>query len=681
MSVPPKVPEKEPRYKIVELKLTGKPPRHVVFDFTADYFALIESSPDLNTDNVRITFNEPNNYIKLSKATLVRSPSPVLKSVWVDWDPSENGKYVKFYYSGAPFLEIGANVITLGADFIGVAKEGTLQQIKHNLDKFQFTPDGLLKVTATTAVVTNIDVPLSTRASETTVSAISSKLDRFQFTSDGLLKVTAVSAEIPNIDVALSTRASETTVSAIKSQTDKLTFDANNNLKVNASVVSNPPNLDVALSTRASESTLSAIKSQTDKLTFDSSSNLNVNAKVVSNPPNLDVALSTINNKFPGALTLTDTLSNPTTTIIGAANLGFDGTYWRRLVTDTSGRLRVSADVVSNPSNLDVALSTRASESTLSAIKSKTDLLSFDANNNLKVNASVVANPPNLDVTLSSFSNKFPSATALADNLQNPTTTIIGAANLGFDGTNWRRLVTDTTGRLRTVVESVANPSNLDVALSTRASESTLSAIKSKTDLLSFDANNNLKVNASVVANPSNLDVALSTRASESTLSAIAGALASKATDKLRVTIVDSFPRSPVTIYDSSNNELSSYLKNLDTALSTFKNLLTPILKASIFNTSVSANTNILPSNISPTYSLASFRIYASFGSSGVLSVVRTRSGTTVSETLNGGTPLNANSAYIFDIIVESGETINLQYSASATALVLKVIEIPLLTT
>lgn len=180
MSVPPKVPEKEPRYKIVELKLTGKPPRQVVFDFTADYFALIESSPDLNTDNVRIAFNEPNNYIKLSKATLVRAPLPVLKSVWVDWDPSENGKYVKFYYSGAPFLEIGANVITLGADFIGVAKEGTLQQIKHNLDKFQFTPDGFLKVTA-------------------------------------------VSAEIPNIDVALSTRASESTLSAIKSQTDKLT--------------------------------------------------------------------------------------------------------------------------------------------------------------------------------------------------------------------------------------------------------------------------------------------------------------------------------------------------------------------------------------------------------------------------------------------------------------------------
>jgi len=190
MSVPPKVPEKEPRYKIVELKLTGKPPRQIVFDFTADYFALIESSPDLNTDNVRIAFNEPNNYIPLSKATLVRAPLSVLKSVWVDWDQSENGKYVKFYYSGAPFLEIAANVITLGADFIGVAKEGTLQQIKHNLDKFQFTPDGLLKVTATTAVVTNIDVPLSTRASEATLSTIKSKTDKLTFDSSNRLYVT-----------------------------------------------------------------------------------------------------------------------------------------------------------------------------------------------------------------------------------------------------------------------------------------------------------------------------------------------------------------------------------------------------------------------------------------------------------------------------------------------------------
>jgi hypothetical protein len=80
--------------------------------------------------------------------------------------------------------------------------------------------------------------------------------------------------------------------------------------------------LDVALSTRASETTLSALS-----------------------------------GKFPSAAALADNLSNPTTTIVGSALLGFDGTYWRRLAADTSSRLKVNAEVVANPPNLDVALS------------------------------------------------------------------------------------------------------------------------------------------------------------------------------------------------------------------------------------------------------------------------------------------------------------------------------------
>jgi len=168
--------------------------------------------------------------------------------------------------------------------------------------------------------------------------------------------------------------------------------------------------LDVALSTRASESTL-----------------------------------ATLNAKLPSAVALADNLSNPSTTIVGSALLGWDGTYWRRVAVDSASRLRIVAEAVANPPNLDVALSTRASESTLSALNAK-----------------------------------FPSATALADNLPNPSTTIVGAANLGFDGTNWRRLAADTAGRLRIAAEVVANPPNLDVALSTRASESTLSALNAK---------------------------------------------------------------------------------------------------------------------------------------------------------------------------------------------------------
>jgi len=56
--------------------------------------------------------------------------------------------------------------------------------------------------------------------------------------------------------------------------------------------------------------------------------------------------------------------------------------------------------------------------------------------------------------------------------------------------------------------------------------ESTVKALKSKTDKLTFDSNNRL-----AVQNPPNLDVALSTRASEATLSAIKNALVSVGTD------------------------------------------------------------------------------------------------------------------------------------------------------
>lgn len=104
--------------------------------------------------------------------------------------------------------------------------------------------------------------------------------------------------------------------------------------------------------------------------------------------------------------------------------------------------------------------------------------------------------------------------------------------------------------------------------------------------------------------------------------------------------------------------------------------LFTPISKAAVFNESVTANTDIFDSDLSPTHTPTAFRIYACFDASGVLTVRRTKGGVTVSEQLNSGNALNANAAYAFDIIVESGETINLQYSVDATALVLKVLEV-----
>jgi hypothetical protein len=199
--------------------------------------------------------------------------------------------------------------------------------------------------------------------------------------------------------------------------------------------------LDVALSTRASDSTL-----------------------------------STLSGKFPSAVALGDSLGNPTTTITGAANLGFDGTYWRRIAADTSGRMKVALDSIPNPSNLDITLSALRDALRGTGNKTLTDL---DTDlSNIYGRLDVALSTRASDSTLSGLSGKFPSAVALADNLSNPTTTIIGDALLGFDGTYWRRVRVDTSGRL-----AIQNEPNLDVALSTRASETTLSNIYNRLDV------------------------------------------------------------------------------------------------------------------------------------------------------------------------------------------------------
>ncbi|MEM3845922.1 MAG: hypothetical protein QXU98_09495 [Candidatus Parvarchaeota archaeon] len=105
---------------------------------------------------------------------------------------------------------------------------------------------------------------------------------------------------------------------------------------------------------------------------------------------------------------------------------------------------------------------------------------------------------------------------------------------------------------------------------------------------------------------------------------------------------------------------------------------IVPINKATIFNTAVSANTNIFSTALSPTSAPCRFRIYACLSASGVLSVERTSGSTTIAEQLNGGNALTANASYLFDIVVESGQTINLQYSVAGTALEISVDEIDL---
>jgi len=136
------------------------------------------------------------------------------------------------------------------------------------------------------------------------------------------------------------------------------------------------------------------------------------------------------------------------------------------------------------------------------------------------------------------------------------------------------RALVDADRHVQTDVLTVANPPNLDVALSTRASEATLNAVKAQIDKLTFDSLNRLKVLLENLPNPSNLDVALSTRASEETLSALKSALASVGTDKVRTSIVDPLPAGTNTI--GSVNAVKSGTWNIDNLLNPHPVKFTP---------------------------------------------------------------------------------------------------------
>lgn len=104
--------------------------------------------------------------------------------------------------------------------------------------------------------------------------------------------------------------------------------------------------------------------------------------------------------------------------------------------------------------------------------------------------------------------------------------------------------------------------------------------------------------------------------------------------------------------------------------------LFTGIKKASIFNTAVNLNTNFFAADLVPVNQPAVFRISICMSVTGILTLKRKVSATTVSENLLVGGSLVANAAYLFDVLVEQSESINLQYSATGTIISCKVVEI-----
>jgi len=117
--------------------------------------------------------------------------------------------------------------------------------------------------------------------------------------------------------------------------------------------------------------------------------------------------------------------------------------------------------------------------------------------------------------------------------LSNLRDSIVGSDN---------RSLTDIYNRLSNILD------RLDTNLSSRASESTLQAVKAKIDKLSFDENNNLLVNVKGGSVSISNFPSWFTKSSKTTddlfskLDALDNALASVGNDKLRTSLVDSLP-------------------------------------------------------------------------------------------------------------------------------------------
>jgi len=165
----------EPRYDVVTVELSGPQPVVVELGFPADYFAVLDSTADL--DRVYVAFNEPRVYVPLSKATRARLGAPVLTRLLFRWEPSEEGKRVTIYYAGAPALTAGENLVTLAADYVGLAKEDTLQNlvaIANDIDSKVATEVTLSNVLTT---LQDIDGKIATEATLSNVLATLQDVD------------------------------------------------------------------------------------------------------------------------------------------------------------------------------------------------------------------------------------------------------------------------------------------------------------------------------------------------------------------------------------------------------------------------------------------------------------------------------------------------------------------------
>jgi len=405
---------------------------------------------------------------------------------------------------------------------INPATEDTLQDLLECLG----CQSGTDILTEIQSILAQLDVALSTRASEATLLAIATDL--------ALVKADIASIDA-SIDVNLSTRASEATLLAIQTLINSI------NTK-----------LDVNLSTRASESTLVAVKDAVDGL----------EGQLTTIISRLDVDLSTRASELTLQAVL-DALGEESGTNVLSELQDIDSTLNSGLdirLHDKDGNGLTSTAISGGLRALDVNIVGGDYEFEVVGIK--------DSSNN-RIDPAEEGTLQALLDTVGEESGE----TALSK-LQDIIDALgaLSIDDVGIRDSGDTRINPSTEETLEEVRDAIGQASGtnvveelksilaqLDVALSTRASESTLNSIYGQLDITLSALRDAIKgsgnkdfttLEADVEAILAKLDVNLSTRASEVTVQNILNALGEESATNIL-------------------EELQSILAQLDVALST----------------------------------------------------------------------------------------------------------------
>lgn len=104
---------------------------------------------------------------------------------------------------------------------------------------------------------------------------------------------------------------------------------------------------------------------------------------------------------------------------------------------------------------------------------------------------------------------------------------------------------------------------------------------------------------------------------------------------------------------------------------------LIPLVKADVEGVEPGASTDILASNITPSFAPSLFRIMIAVDAVCAFSAVVTVDSTDYTIYFNTKTDLAADCVYMFDMLVHSGDSVNFQIDSAEGVILLRVQEIP----